>query len=260
MSQGVGPATDNPVAYISHHLQPLQAGSGFWTINIDTMFFSTLIMFGVMFVAFRVDRNVTAGAPIGMQNILETLIDFVNGLVKEAFPKPNKLVGPLGLTIFLWVFLMNAMDLVPVDLLPKLAHMMGIEYLKVVPTTDPHTTFAMALTVFAICIYYNVKIKGPGGYFKSFLVHPFGIALAPINFILTMVEEIAKPLSLALRLFGNMFTGELVFLLIAILPWYIIPIPGSMWAIFHILVITLQAFIFMVLTIMYISLASEESH
>ena len=155
---------------------------------------------------------------------------------------------------------MNAMDLVPVDLLPKLAHMVGIEYLKVVPTTDPHTTFAMALTVFAICIYYNVKIKGAIGYFKSFLVHPFGIALAPINFVLTMVEEIAKPLSLALRLFGNMFTGELVFLLIAILPWYIIPIPGSMWAIFHILVITLQAFIFMVLTIMYISLASEESH
>ena len=101
----------------------------------------------------------------------------------------------------------------------------------------------MSLTVFAICIYYNIKIKGPGGYFKSFLVHPFGIALAPINFVLTMVEEIAKPLSLALRLFGNMFTGELVFLLIAILPWYIIPIPGSMWAIFHILVITLQAFI-----------------
>ena len=190
----------------------------------------------------------------------------MNGLVKEAFPKPNKIVGPLGLTIFVWVFLMNAMDLIPVDLLPKAAEMMGIvgqdgkHALKVVPTTDPHTTFAMALTVFAICVYYNVKNKGLGGYFKSFLVHPFGITLAPINFVLTMVEEIAKPLSLALRLFGNMFTGELVFLLIAILPWYIIPIPGSMWAIFHILVITLQAFIFMVLTIMYISLASEESH
>ena len=261
MSQGEGPATDNPVEYISHHLVPLQYGEGFWQINVDTMFFSILIMFGVMWASYRVGKNISAGAPTGMQNVLETLIDFVNGLVKEAFPKPNKLVGPLGLTIFLWVFLMNAMDLVPVDLLPKLAHMtMGIEYLKVVPTTDPHTTFAMALTVFAICIYYNVKIKGPIGYFKSFLVHPFGIALAPINFVLTMVEEIAKPLSLALRLFGNMFTGELVFLLIAILPWYIIPIPGSMWAIFHILVITLQAFIFMVLTIMYISLASEESH
>ena len=258
MSQGLGPATDNPVAYISHHLQPLTAGSGFWQINVDTMFFSILIMLGIMSVAYKVGKNVTAGAPTGMQNVLETLIDFVNGLVKEAFPKPNKLVGPLGLTIFLWVFLMNAMDLVPVDLLPKLAHMIGIEYLKVVPTTDPHTTFAMALTVFAICIYYNVKIKGPGGYFKSFLVHPFGIALAPINFILTMVEEIAKPLSLALRLFGNMFTGELVFLLIAILPWYIIPIPGSMWAIFHILVITLQAFIFMMLTVVYLTLASEE--
>ena len=131
MSQGVGPATDNPVEYISHHLVPLQAGSGFWTFNIDTMFFSTLIMFGVMFVAFRVGRNVTAGAPTGMQNVLETLIDFVNGLVKEAFPKPNKLVGPLGLTIFLWVFLMNAMDLVTVDLLPKMSHMKVIEYLKV---------------------------------------------------------------------------------------------------------------------------------
>ena len=155
---------------------------------------------------------------------------------------------------------MNAMDLIPVDLLPKAADLMGIHYLKVVPTTDPHTTFAMSLMIFILCIYYNIKIKGGFGYFKSFLVHPFGIWLAPINFILTMVEELAKPLSLALRLFGNMFTGELVFLLIALLPWYIIPLPGSLWAIFHILVITLQAFIFMVLTIMYVSLASEESH
>ncbi len=261
MSQGDSPATDNPVGYISHHLKPLTTDTtGFWQINIDTMFFSIFIASIVMFISFRVGKNIKVGAPSGIQNILETLIDFVNGLVKEAFPKPNALVGPLGLTIFMWVFLMNAMDLIPVDLLPKVAHMAGIEYLKVVPTTDPHTTFAMALTVFAICIYYNIKIKGLGGYFKSFLVHPFGIVLAPINFILTMVEEIAKPLSLALRLFGNMFTGELVFLLIAILPWYIIPIPGSMWAIFHILVITLQAFIFMVLTIMYISLASEEPH
>ena len=155
---------------------------------------------------------------------------------------------------------MNAMDLISVDMLPKLADMAGIHYLKVVPTTDPHTTFAMALSIFILCIYYNVKIKGFGGYMKSFMVHPFGIYLAPINFVLTLVEELAKPLSLALRLFGNMFTGELVFLLIALLPWYIIPIPGSLWAIFHILVITLQAFIFMVLTIMYISMASEESH
>ena len=255
-----GPATDNPVEYISHHLQPLQAGSGFWQINVDTMFFSALIAAIVMYFSYKVGKNISKGAPSGLQNVLETLIDFVNGLVKEAFPKPNKLVGPLGLTIFMWVFLMNAMDLIPVDLLPKAAHMMGIEYLKVVPTTDPHTTFAMALMIFALCIYYNIKIKGGVGYLKSFMVHPFGIYLAPINFILTLVEELAKPLSLALRLFGNMFTGELVFLLIAILPWYFIPIPGSLWAIFHILVITLEAFIFMVLTIMYISLASEESH
>ncbi len=255
-----GPATDNPVQYISHHLQPLQVGSGFWQINVDTIFFSVLIASIVMFISYRVGQRIQVGAPSGMQNVLETLIDFVNDLVKEAFPKPNKIVGPLGLTIFLWVFLMNAMDLIPVDLLPKAADMIGIHYLKIVPTTDPHTTFAMSLMIFILCIYYNVKIKGGFGYFKSFLVHPFGIWLAPINFILTMVEELAKPLSLALRLFGNMFTGELVFLLIALLPWYIIPLPGSLWAIFHILVITLQAFIFMVLTIMYVSLASEESH
>tara|TARA_B100000965_G_scaffold406445_1_gene445419 strand:- start:1096 stop:1872 length:777 start_codon:yes stop_codon:yes gene_type:complete len=255
-----GPATDNPVGYISHHLQPLQAGSGFWQFNIDTIFFSALLALIVMVISYRVGKSIQAGAPSGTQNVLETLIEFVNSLVKEAFPKPNKIVGPLGLTIFIWVFLMNAMDLIPVDLLPKAADLMGIHYLKVVPTTDPHTTFAMSLMIFALCIYYNIKIKGGLGYMKSFLVHPFGIWLAPINFILTMVEELAKPLSLALRLFGNMFTGELVFLLIALLPWYLIPIPGSLWAIFHILVITLQAFIFMVLTIMYISLASEESH
>ena len=254
------PATDNPVDYIQHHLQPLAVGDGFWRINIDTMFFSILLAGIVMIIAYRVGKTVSVEAPTGMQNVLESLIDFVNGLVKEAFPKPNKIVGPIGLTIFVWVLLMNAMDLMPVDLLPKLADMMGIHYLKVVPTTDPHTTFAMSLSIFLLCIYYNVKIKGFGGYMKSFMVHPFGIYLAPVNFVLTLVEELAKPLSLALRLFGNMFTGELVFLLIALLPWYIIPIPGSLWAIFHILVITLQAFIFMVLTIMYISMASEESH
>jgi F-type H+-transporting ATPase subunit a len=254
------PATDSPVEYIQHHLTPLSAGEGFWQINIDTMFFSMVLAGIVMFIAYRVGKNISAGAPTGMQNVLESLMDFVNSLVKEAFPKPNKIVGPIGLTIFVWVLLMNAMDLIPVDLLPKLADMAGIHYLKVVPTTDPHTTFAMSLSIFLLCIYYNVKIKGFGGYMKSFMVHPFGIYLAPVNFVLTLVEELAKPLSLALRLFGNMFTGELVFLLIALLPWYIIPIPGSLWAIFHILVITLQAFIFMVLTIMYISMASEESH
>ena len=120
------PATDNPVDYIQHHLQPLAAGEGFWRINIDTIFFSALLASIVMFIAYRVGKSVSSGAPTGMQNVLETLIDFVNSLVKEAFPKPNKIVGPIGLTIFIWVLLMNAMDLIPVDLLPKLAHMMGI--------------------------------------------------------------------------------------------------------------------------------------
>ena len=181
-----GPATDNPVGYISHHLQPLQAGSGFWQFNIDTIFFSALLALIVMVISYRVGKSIQAGAPSGIQNVLKTLIEFVNGLVKEAFPKPNKIVGPLGLTIFIWVFLMNAMDLIPLDLLPKAADLMGIHYLKVVPTTDPHTTFAMSLMIFALCIYYNIKIKGGLGYMKSFLVHPFGIWLAPINFILTI--------------------------------------------------------------------------
>ena len=212
-----------------------------------------------MIVAYRVGKRVSDGAPTGMQNVLESLIDFVNGLVKEAFPKPNKIVGPIGLTIFVWVLLMNAMDLIPVDLLPKLADMMGIHYLKVVPTTDPHTTFAMSLSIFLLCIYYNVKIKGFGGYMKSFMVHPFGIYLAPVNFILTLVEELAKPLSLALRLLGICSQGVSIFTdsLVAMVHH---PNTRSLWAIFHILVITLQAFIFMVLTIMYISMASEESH
>ena len=193
--------------------------------------------------------------------MLEVLVEFVDGLVKEAFgERRNPLIAPLGLTIFAWVFLMNAMDLVPVDLLPKAAEYLGIHHLKVVPTTDLATTFAMSLSVFGLVIYYNFKAKGPLGYLRTFLFHPFGKWLIPINVIMTAVEELAKPLSLALRLFGNMFTGELVFLLIALLPLWLMPIPGAAWAIFHILVITLQAFIFMVLTIMYLSLAHEEGH
>jgi F-type H+-transporting ATPase subunit a len=215
----------------------------------------------LMYLSWRVGRGLEPDRPTGVQNVLEVLVEFVDGLVTEAFgEKRNPLIGPLGLTIFAWVFLMNAMDLVPVDLLPKAAEYLGIHHLKVVPTTDLATTFALSLSVFGLIIYYNFKVKGTLGYLRTFLFHPFGKWLIPINVIMTAVEELAKPLSLALRLFGNMFTGELVFLLIALLPLWLIPIPGTAWAIFHILVITLQAFIFMVLTVMYLSLAHEEAH
>lgn len=249
-----------PVEYIQHHLTNLSYGEGFWTWHIDTLFFSLLLAGLIMRVSWVVGRQLQTDRPVGMQNFLEIVVEFVHGQVKEMFPVANPLVGALAFTIFVWVFLMNAMDMLPVDLLPWLASFAGIHYLKVVPTTDLSTTFAMSLSVFALIIYYNIKIKGPMGYLKTFLFHPFGKWLMPVNCIMTAIEEIAKPLSLGLRLFGNLFAGELIFLLIALLPWYILWLPGAAWAIFHILVITLQAFIFMVLTIMYLSMAHQDNH
>ena len=262
MSGSAAPATDNPVAYIQHHLQNLSAGEGFWTLNLDTLFFGWLLAGLLMYLAWRVRQGLTVETPSGLQNLLEGIVEFVNQQVKDIFPGTNPIVGPLAVTIFIWVFLMNAMDLVPVDLLPKIASLVGIHHLKVVPTTDLGTTFGLALTVFALVVFYNIKVKGPWGYIKQFLTHPFGIWLAPINIVMTAVEEVAKPVSLALRLFGNMFAGELIFMLIALMPWWIQWLPGGGWAIFHILVITLQAFIFMLLTIVYLALAhqSHEEH
>lgn len=276
MSQSV--AAD-PVAYIQHHLQNLCAGdcdpvthySGFWTINLDTMFFSWLTAGILMYIAYTLGKNLSLDNPGGLQNFFETIFEFVDDQVKSIFPGHNPLIAPLAFTIFVWVFLMNTVDLVPVDLLPWLGGFVGIDYLKVVPTTDLGTTFGLALSVFALIIYYNIKIKGPIGYLKMFLFHPFGKYLMPVNIVMTTIEEVAKPVSLALRLFGNMFAGELLFLLIALLGgfagalWITIPsqvILASMWAIFHILVITLQAFIFMLLTIVYLGMAHqvEEEH
>jgi F-type H+-transporting ATPase subunit a len=162
----------------------------------------------------------------------------------------------LAITIFVWVFVMNAMDLIPVDFLPVVASAVGIEYLKVVPTTDPNLTFAMSITVFFIMIWMNLKVKGFGGYMHEIFTAPFGAKLAPVNFIFRIVEDIAKPISLALRLFGNMYAGEMVFILIALLGLYQLPL-ALPWALFHILIITLQAFVFMMLTIVYMSMAAE---
>ncbi|ADE16962.1 ATP synthase F0, A subunit [Nitrosococcus halophilus Nc 4] len=265
-------AESNPVEYINHHLTNLCIGQcesmGFWSLKLDTLFISLGLAALLVYASYRVGRNLNLSEPSGMQNVLEAVVEFVDQQVKDIFPGRNPLIGPLAITIFLWVILMNAMDLIPVDLLPKLAEVMGIHSLKVVPTTELDTTFALALTVFALIVYYNIKIKGPFGYLKQFLFHPFGKYLVPVNIVMTTIEEVAKPVSLGLRLFGNMFAGELIFLLIALLSlagfgaaWLPQIMLDTLWAIFHILVITLQAFIFMLLTIVYLGMAhTEEEH
>jgi F-type H+-transporting ATPase subunit a len=264
------------VAYIQHHLTNLCVGEcdpvthqgvGFWALHLDTVFFSVLLGALMVFTAWKLSRNLNPDTPSGFQNFVESVVDFVNGQVRDTFPGHNPLIGPLAITIFLWVWLMNFMDLIPVDLLPLLASFLGVHYLKVVPTTDLNTTLAMSLSVFILIVFYSIKVKGISGYIKMFLFHPFGKFFVPVNVVMTAIEELAKPLSLALRLFGNLFAGELVFLLIALLGGsaaiglglaFILPLQVLLdlaWLIFHILVITLQAFIFMVLTIVYLGMA-----
>lgn len=227
---------------------------------LDTFLVSLVLAGVIMLVAWRVGRNLDPDNPTGLQNVLEILVEFVNGMVRDVFPKPNRLVGPLGLTIFVWVFLMNLMDLIPVDLVPWLLFKADVPYFKVVPTTNLDATFGLSLSIFVLIIIHNVRERGAWGYVKTYLTHPFGIFAFPVNVVMTLIEEIAKPLSLGLRLFGNLFAGELLFILIALLPNWIEFLPGGAWAIFHVLVITLQAFIFMLLSIVYISLAYQDDH
>ena len=277
-----GSSGGGTVEYIQHHLTNFCVGPdcdpvthqavGFWALNLDTVVISILIGIFMLLVASRMTKRMTDGVPGGFQNFVESILDFVQGQVRDSFPHPTPLIAPMALTIFVWVWLMNFMDLIPVDLLPLVGRWFGIHYLKVVPTTDLNTTFAMSFTVFFIIIIYNFKTKGPIGYLKMFLFHPFGKFLVPVNIIMTAIEELAKPLSLGLRLFGNMFAGELVFMLIALLAgaatlgvglliWFPLQVVLDLgWLLFHILVITLQAFIFMVLTIVYLSMAHTTEH
>jgi F-type H+-transporting ATPase subunit a len=281
VSESAAPATDNPVQYIQHHLTNWCVGCDpethrpgdlidFSVFFVDVWFFSAALAGLVMWGAYKIGQNLDVDNPKGWQNLIEMLVEFVNGNVRDIFPtKPPAIIGPIGITIFVWVFLMNTMDLIPVDLLPLVAaligeHIFGADphhvYLKVVPTTNLDATFGLALSVLALIIYFNVKVRGVGGYIKMYLTQPFGVFLMPFNIILTLVEEIAKPLSLALRLFGNMYAGELIFMLIALMPWWIQFLPGGGWAIFHILVVSLQAFIFMMLTIVYLALVHADHH
>lgn len=263
--------------YIKHHLQNLTLGyhpenglsiahgakeaseMGFWAIHLDTMFFS--IALGVVFLWLfkKVADNVSADEPTGLQNFVEWVIEWIDDNVRSGFKANNPLVAPLALTIFVWVALMNTMDLVPIDLLPSVAATIGIPYLKIVPTTDPNNTLALALGVFALILFYSIKVKGTKGFAKELTCHPFpGKAMMPVNFVLEASTLLAKPISLALRLFGNMYAGEMIFILIALLPIYLQWTLSLPWAIFHILIVLLQAFIFMVLTIVYLDAAHDE--
>jgi len=250
--------------YIKHHLHHLSVGDGFWAVHVDTVAVSWIV--GVFFlVVLRIAaKNATSDVPNKLQNFVELLYDFVDSQVKDTFHGKSKLIGPLALTVFTWVFLMNFMDLIPVDLLPMIVSLFGVEYLRVVPTADPNQTLGMALGVFLLVIFYSILQKGLVGFIEELTCTPFKsknifvkIGLIPVNFFLKMIEEIAKPVSLGLRLFGNLYAGELIFILIALLPWYIQWTLGGPWAIFHILVITVQAFVFMMLTTVYFSLAFE---
>lgn len=256
--------------YISHHLQNLQlcraddawvwneCQGNFWTVNVDSMFFSLTLGVLVLGLFRLIAKRATPGVPGKLQSSVEILVEFVDGSVRDSFHGKSDLIAPLALTIFVWVFLMNLMDLIPVDWLPLLAHSAGIDYLKVVPTTDVNITFAMAIAVFFLIIYYSIKVKGVGGFTKELTLRPFNHWIAiPFNLILEGVSLLAKPVSLSLRLFGNMYAGELIFILIALLGLWQLPLHFA-WAVFHILIVTLQAFIFMMLTIVYLSLAHEE--
>lgn len=248
---------------------------GFWAIHVDSMLWSIVLGAIFIFIFRKAAKSMTAGVPSGLQNFVEWVIDFVNENVRSSFNAKNDLVAPLSLTIFFWVFLMNFMDLIPVDWIPEIAKWVGATffgadkhhvYFKVVPTTDPNITFGMALAVFALMLYYSIKIKGVGGFFGELAFQPFGKWGMPANLLLEGISLISKPVSLALRLFGNLYAGEMIFILIALLYSGGI-IWGTLggflqlgWAIFHILIILLQAFIFMVLTIVYLDMAHQEHH
>jgi F-type H+-transporting ATPase subunit a len=275
---GHGPQTSGE--YITHHLQNLQVcrvhDEWVWNhcagnpmaINVDSMFFSVVLGLVFIWVFGKAAKKASNREPGKMQAFVEIVIDFIDSSVKDTFHGKSRLIAPLALTIFVWVFFMNLMDLIPVDWLPVLGQQVGIDYLKVVPTTDINIVFGMSISVFLLVLFYSIRSKGIGGFIGELTLHPIapplkgpGIIAAPFiiafNFVLEFVALIAKPVSLALRLFGNMFAGELIFILIALLGVWQLPLHFG-WAVFHVLIVTLQAFIFMMLTVVYLALASEE--
>ncbi len=245
--------------YIEHHLTFLTVGDGFWSLNIDSMFMVWVL--GLLFIGlFRyVAIRGTSGVPGRLQCFIEITYEFVNNLVKEIFQTKSKIVGPLALTIFVWVFLMNMIDLIPVDFVPTLARELGFTHFRDLPSADVNVPMSMAIGVFILIIGYTLKNKGLVGFNKELTTQPFEHPLLyPVNFVLELVTLISKPISLGLRLFGNMYAGEMIFILIALMPWWIQWALSVPWALFHILIVFLQAFIFMVLTVVYLAMATEE--
>jgi F-type H+-transporting ATPase subunit a len=272
------PEYESGTEYIAHHLGFLRFGQkadgswgiahsveeadamGFWAINVDSMLMSLLL--GVIFMGlfYFVSRRATSGIPSQLQNAVEFIIEMVQTTVKSTFFARNELIGPLALTIFCWIFMMNLMDLVPVDWIPLLAQVVaqdGHLYFKAVPTTDLNITAGFSISVFILVIYYSIKIKGMGGFLGEFAFHPFGKWALPLNLIMEIPSFLAKPVSLALRLYGNMFAGEMIFMVIAMVGMYQLPLHFA-WAVFHILIITLQAYLFMMLTIVYLNQAHSK--
>ena len=271
--------------YITHHLSFLTFGKidgswtfahtpeeaaemGFWAINVDTFGWSLLLGAGFLWFFYRVGRTASVENPSGAQNFVEAVVEFVDSRVSETFKYKNELIGPLCLTLLFWILLMNTMDLVPVDLLTSFgfekfaAVVFHFEHapFKIVPTTDPNITMGMSTLVFFMIIYYSIKNKGLGGFLGELAFHPFGKWMLPFNLIIEVPTLIAKPVSLGLRLFGNLYAGELLFLFIASMMglWQL---PAHfVWAAFHLLVIPLQAFVFMMLTIVYLNAAHEKPH
>ena len=279
-AQGQGPTAGE---YIVHHLQHLQNQKqtgvvDFSVFNLDSMFYAIVLGILGCYLLYRAAAKATSGVPGRFQAAVELLVEMVDGQAKGIVHNANsrKLVAPLALTVFVWIFLMNAMDLLPVDLLPAIWHVAGPamgapDYMRVVPTADLSVTMGLSVSVLLICLFYNVKIKGLGGWIHELFSAPFGDKwfLYPINFAMKMIEFIAKTVSHGMRLFGNMYAGELIFMLIALMggAWSLSAtgiglaighvIAGSVWAIFHILIITLQAFVFMMLTLVYVGQAHD---
>ena len=267
--------------YIKHHLTHYTVDTGrgaFWSVHIDSIFFTLIISAFFIFILSLAARRATSGVPGKLQTAVELLVEFVDGMVKDTFHGRNKFIAPLAITIFGIVFLENFMDILPVDALPAAAKLFGVEHLRTVATADLNTTVGMALGVFLLIQWVGITHKGFGVFAGEWFTAPFHahgtglkIVLAPVNFVFRVIEELVRPLSLSMRLFGNMYAGELIFLLIACftlgaalnqLSTYALGLAqfgaGVIWTAFHYLIITLQAFIFMVLTIVYVGIAAEK--
>ncbi|WP_308389794.1 F0F1 ATP synthase subunit A [Acidithiobacillus sp. AMEEHan] len=244
---------------IAHHLVNWTVGEGFWTFDLDTILIGWVMAAILVITSMVVGARLQRGAPAGMQAWLEGTVEFIDKLVTDSFPVRDPLIAPVALTVFVWILLMNSMDVIPAYLPGVVASWFGLEHFRITPTVNLNTTFAVALAVFALTIFTSLRVKG-FAYFKTYLTHPFGKYLAPVNIIMTAIEEITKPLSLGLRLFGNMFAGELVFLLLALLPWWGTLVMGEVWSLFESLIIMLQAFIFTVLTVVYLGMANMQDH